>query len=83
MAAKKLIEAVEKDYELVGQIKTYEISNKQYWRCFDTIIGVFFICPGLVFIVMFMGNLPRNNGTEINDSRSLRFLDGNGHRKVF
>jgi hypothetical protein len=29
--SKKLIEALEKNYELVvGQIKTYEISDKQY-----------------------------------------------------
>lgn len=63
--SKKLIEGVEKDYELVGQVKTYDISDKQYWICFDTIAGGLFICLGLVFIVMFLTHLPRNNSTEI------------------
>lgn len=63
--SKKLIEGVEKDYELVGQVKTYDISDKQYWICFDTIAGGLFICLGFVFIVMFLTNLPRNNSPEI------------------
>lgn len=63
--SKKLIEGVEKDYELVGQVKTYDISDKQYWICFDTIAGGLFICLGFVFIVMFLTHLPRNNSTEI------------------
>lgn len=63
--SKKLIEGVEKEYELVEQVQTYDISDKQYWRCFDTIMGVFFICLGLMFIWMFLSNPPRNNSTEI------------------
>lgn len=59
--SKKLIEGVEKEYELVEQVQTYDISDKQYWRCFDTIMGGFFIFMGLLFIWMFLSNLPRNN----------------------
>ena len=63
--SKKLIADVEKDYELLQEVKTYDISDKQYWICFDTIMGGFFICLGLVFTVMFLTHLPRNNSTEI------------------
>lgn len=62
--SKKLIEGVEKEYELVEQVQTYDISDKQYWRSFDTIMGVFFIFMGLLFIWMFLSNLPRTNNTE-------------------
>ncbi|MBB3837399.1 hypothetical protein FHS57_001393 [Runella defluvii] len=63
--SKKLIEGVEKEYELVEQVQTYDISDKQYWRSFDTIMGVFFIFMGLLFIWMFLSNLPRNNSALI------------------
>lgn len=62
--SKKLIEGVEKEYELVEQVQTYDISDKQYWRCFDTIMGGIFIFMGLVLVWMFLRNFPRTNNAE-------------------
>ena len=62
--SKKLIEGVEKEYELVEQVQTYDISDKQYWRCFDTFAGGFFIFMGLMFIWRFLRNFPRTNNAE-------------------
>ncbi len=63
--SKRLIEEVEKEHVLIDEVRTYAITDKQYWLCFDTIAGVFFILMGLVFLLMFFSNPPRNNSTEI------------------
>lgn len=65
--SKRLIEEVEKDHALIDKVRTYEITDKQYWLCFDTLYGVFFILMGL----MFFSNLPRNNGFEISLAASM------------
>lgn len=65
--SKRLIEEVEKEYVLIDEVRTYEIKDKQYWLCFDTIAGVFFILMGLVFLLM----LPRNNSFEVSIAASM------------
>jgi len=62
--SKKLIADVEKDYELLKEVKTYDISDKQYWICFDTIAGGLFIFMGLWVVWMWLSNFPRTNNAE-------------------
>lgn len=69
--SKRLIEEVEKEHALIDEIKTYDISDKQYWVSFDTIAGGFFILMGPVFLLMFFSNLPRNNSFEISLAASM------------
>lgn len=65
--SKRLIKEVEKDYALIDEVHTYEITDKQYWLCFDTIAGVLFILMGLLFF----SNLPRNISFEISLATSM------------
>lgn len=69
--SKRLIEEVEKDHALIDKVRTYEITDKQYWLCFDTLYGVFFILMGLAFLLMFFSNPPRNNSFEISLAVSM------------
>lgn len=69
--SKRLIEEVEKEHALIDEVRTYEITDKQYWLCFDTIAGVFFILMGLVFLLMFFFNPPRNNTVEVSLAASM------------
>lgn len=69
--SKHLIEEVEKEHAFIDEARTYEITDKQYWLCFDTIVGVFFVLMGLVFLLMFFSNPPRNNSFEISLAVSM------------